>query len=281
MRPQLPQRISRDAQTVKAATWNRLLECLDWAMRHPAPDGATVLDNGDGTFSARNARSAGGAATGGGAYDGPFAVSVAGTVVHVKGGLLLFEGNWPVECPDWEWDIATFGSAHRFVCVSNVSDPDTGAPFFISDYPDIEEWTNARFVKIIAEIVYVPRVGYKAVQYWAGGNLILAEPYNGDFAIRMVDSSKIAVEGGYVTGAITDLYVGRQEFGLQAGQIAIRLAYENDVVQATIINNYNPRTMRNTDTVCYKLIGRVTQSRGWHVEQYWRGGSIEFSNRFF
>lgn len=52
MKPSLPQTISRDVQCIKAATWNRLLECVAWAMDHPKGDGRSIRNDGAGNLQA-------------------------------------------------------------------------------------------------------------------------------------------------------------------------------------------------------------------------------------
>ncbi len=56
MKPALPQTISRDVQCIKAATWNRLLECVAWAMDHPRGDGHTIQSDGAGNLRAAAGR---------------------------------------------------------------------------------------------------------------------------------------------------------------------------------------------------------------------------------
>lgn len=74
MKPKLPQRTSRDIDQISRATWNQLLDCLVWAMDHPAGDGTTILNMGHGILRLGQISSSGSSGGGTGAYAGPFCI---------------------------------------------------------------------------------------------------------------------------------------------------------------------------------------------------------------
>lgn len=58
MKPSLPPRVSTAIDRISAATWNRLIDCLAYAMSHPRGDGHTIF-NRLGDLLTTNSRSDG------------------------------------------------------------------------------------------------------------------------------------------------------------------------------------------------------------------------------
>ena len=52
MKPNPPQRVTGDIDRIRAQTWNRLIDCLEYAMSHPRGDGITVLNTAAGLLTA-------------------------------------------------------------------------------------------------------------------------------------------------------------------------------------------------------------------------------------
>jgi hypothetical protein len=75
-KPGLPPRPTRDADKISASWINRLLDCVEYAMTHPAGDGMTILQSGGILRALQRTRGGGGAAPEAlEAYTGSFAVS--------------------------------------------------------------------------------------------------------------------------------------------------------------------------------------------------------------
>ena len=89
MKPSLPPRVSTAVDRISAATWNRLIDCLAYAMSHPRGDGHTIF-NRLGDLLTTNSRSDG---SGGTAITGLFQVTDNGDgTLTVSGGYVNRNG---------------------------------------------------------------------------------------------------------------------------------------------------------------------------------------------
>ncbi|MEA4862724.1 MAG: hypothetical protein VB042_05405 [Victivallaceae bacterium] len=77
-KPKLPQKITGRVQSIAASTWNALIDCVDWAMRHPAADNRTTVVTTAGEIAVLNPRGAAAGSGGSGAYAGDFTLIITG-----------------------------------------------------------------------------------------------------------------------------------------------------------------------------------------------------------
>lgn len=82
MKPSLPPRVSTAIDRISAATWNRLIDCLAYAMSHPRGDGHTIF-NRLGDVLTTNCRASGNSAA---ALVGLFSVTDNGDGTLTVGG---------------------------------------------------------------------------------------------------------------------------------------------------------------------------------------------------
>ena len=178
MRPQLPQQISRDIDRIRAATWNRLLECLAWAMEHPRGDGATIMNNGDGVMSAPGTAPGAAAAAGTSRYAGPFLAvldAIDGSLVVrlVDGAAPASEWAGAVACGarnlrvPAQWFQAAAGTLYLQVAFNEASKA-VAASAALGEYPSspgARVWTR--------RIATVKRLDgtWTLVQHWTGGDM--------------------------------------------------------------------------------------------------------------
>jgi len=84
----LPRKISAAVNQISASTWNRLVDCLAYAMDHPRGDGHSVLNKPGGLLGTPG----GATAAGGEPAKWPFAVSFQDGMLRVEGGWLNRNG---------------------------------------------------------------------------------------------------------------------------------------------------------------------------------------------
>ena len=82
MKPSLPPKVSTAIDRISAETWNRIIDCLAYAMNHPRGDGITVF-NRLGDLLTTNSRSNG---SGGNSLVGLFHVDNNGDGTLTVGG---------------------------------------------------------------------------------------------------------------------------------------------------------------------------------------------------
>jgi hypothetical protein len=75
MPPLLPTRPTQDITKISATWIAKLLDCVAYAMTHPAADGMTIKDNGGSHSVVRPYHNTGNGNSGTAAYSGPFAAS--------------------------------------------------------------------------------------------------------------------------------------------------------------------------------------------------------------
>lgn len=83
-KPTLPHKISTDADGISQLTFNRIVDCLDYAMSWPKADGSTVIVTPGNRLRAVN--QTGGGSGGGEKYNGYFLLGGDGSNVTVKDG---------------------------------------------------------------------------------------------------------------------------------------------------------------------------------------------------
>ena len=89
MRPKVPPRISEAINQISVATWNSLIDCLQYAMSHPRGDGRTILNRQGDLLTAGRM---GGGAGSGWVTGGAFAVTLQGNRLYIGHGWINRNG---------------------------------------------------------------------------------------------------------------------------------------------------------------------------------------------
>ena len=165
--------MTRDIDQISSATWNRLLDCLAYAMDHPRGDGNTILNLGFGLLQVGRIAGAG-SGSGADDYAGPFKVRRQGQDVELQDGGGDGEVAGVITAGSHRWEIARqrYELLAGIVYAEVVYDPET-KEFTAGVYLEeaIPESDNPRrWICRIAEIT--PQGdGYVINQIWKRGDI--------------------------------------------------------------------------------------------------------------